>query len=349
MSESALVTDFRTAISRSSGVIPIPPGQHVLDSPITLRPGQSLVGAGVASTILHYAGDTSMPAFQVDRGCWNFRVSGFTLRRESANGIGMRLCAALRPNHYIGTCCGSGLIEDVNFVGFEKPLVLGDFGYTATSENTFNRCSFYAHGDGGGTAVNLEDYNTLNNTFNCLNLTGFDVGLACIQGGGKTNVSGGSASEIKQSVFNFVTGGQYAVRDYRQGEGGGGRFLGTANRAVVKLDNCEVLGCNPPGGWAVEAYYGTVLTIDSSTFDKRILAGYPSGSISVTNSGFYLAWATTIIDVKWAVAGTSYRVEERGNVLITDASVLPIPDRLEHTGWSRPPDVAIDPKPVVKK
>lgn len=327
--ESDAVVAFRAAIDAGKSV-EIPEGSHDIYFPLVVKTGVSLTGKNAQTTVLRWKGDKADCIIHVDKGCANYTLGGFSIigpgkqAKSPQNGtwqpglqgqspdlvpsVGIRFSARTKPATYAGTVCMSGQITDVVVSNFDVGFWLGDAWSSATSENQFQRCSFY----NCDTAVYLTDYNTLNNSFRYFNVTSCRVGILSQWGGGETRVQGGSASSITGSVFSFTSGGVYAVRDYRQGEGGGGRFLKAVQPTITTVESCTIDGTGPADKIVIEVWYDSILFVRGCILDGTIQTGYFSGSV-VAEGNMVRPVRARVIDNRYPRAGKTYTITERGN------------------------------------
>lgn len=322
--------ELSAALARG-GRVEIPPGVHEVTDTLVVGPGVThLVGPGRERCVLLWKGPSDRAVVHVDRGVWNADLGGFHIRNGGSPRTGVGLAAFRReqPAAYTGTECGSNRYDSIGVEGFAVGVKLGDSGYTATSENRFVRLAAYHCTQG----VLLTDYNTLNNHFTDLNLSGCRVGLTCRHGGGETRIHGGSASLVTGSVFDLVSGGNYSIRDYRQGEGGGGRFLGCGQPVQVEVTSCVIDGTGKtvngvyvPIDYPVEVYYDSQVTITNTLIDGRVITNYLSGSVTLTNCQTRKP-VSRIVEVRNPAAGRAYRVEERGCVTCATGRMVRLAD-----------------------
>lgn len=311
--------DLRQAVARG-GVVTLPPGRTALTDTLVVGPGSSIVGGGREVSQLVWKGPGDRAAIHLDKGNWyaqNF--GGFTLRNEGTRrtGVGLALFDRARPDVYSGTVLGGHEFAGILIDGFDVGVQLGDAGKSATSENNFRRLWL----NDCRCGVLLTDYNTLNNRFFDLQIGNCDLGVLAIQGGSDTHVQGGSASAVgadgvdhySKAVFKFASGGNYTVRDYRQGEGGSGAFLIATQPTQVLVEGCTVSGTTPMDDRVIECQYDCVLTVRNCFLDGRVLAAAPSGSVLVEQCQTLKA-RSRLVEVRHPAAGRSYRVEERGCV-----------------------------------
>lgn len=315
----------------------IPPGVHQFAGQLVIRDGKGLVGTGRNRTRLQYAGPPrSGGAIKIAASTWGYEVKGFALENlgEYGKGAGIRVGGDTdHPGH--GTESNGAVFERVIIDGFRRGAHIGDWpSGRAASELTLIAVET-RHCDVG---ILAEDWNTLNLSVIQFMSMSCRIGLECTQAG-SVHVTGGGATDIRESAFKFSQGGVYSVRGVRIETSGRLATIGDTSATVsVAIESCQTSGMVRPDGIDIYTAKGASVAIRDC-----ILEGYvwydppgdqPPGYGTVTMDNVRTRWPYLLDGGKrgqceyavrnCALLDNGYQVERR----VTESGMLnngPVP------------------------